>query len=223
MSAAPRASDVELFEQFLAEEPGPWAAAKRDAFWRLCEAFPGPDGPPPEGLRQLERGGYDVRVPREWRAVFAEVYIQWLGFRAERQALAPAPPLSPRWWCEPVGALRATPRPLWALLSPGAALVLALGLATFLVLRGVSARHEAEDALRGLAAAAENAQADLATAERLALASLTGGSDASVESYLATEPSLRSRLDFARERARELRAACSDSSQTPPNRRSRAW
>ena len=200
-------SDHELFDDLLAASPSPWSLAKRQAFARLCEAFPDPGGPSVDGLRQLRRGAFDARIPAEWAPVFEEVYLQWLGFAADQEELRPAPLLSPSWWFEAPRALRALPRSAWPLLSPGALLLLALALCARLAWSDLAGCGRAERALSALSAATRTTDEDLAAAERLALTSLAVMSDGTLESYLATEASLRSRYDAATQQHARLIAA----------------
>ena len=193
----------DAFDRLLARETGPWSAAKRDAFARLAEAYPGPRGPTPAGLRQMERGQFDARIPAEWKPVFTEVYHQWLGFAEEHEALGQAAPLSLGWWFRP-GWLRGLPPGMSWIVSPASLVSVLLALLAWRCTEGLTIRSEAAHVIDVVAASADTASLELAEAERSARASFAAPSDAVIASFLATEPSLRSRFESATARIEEL-------------------
>jgi hypothetical protein len=193
----------EAFDRLLAREGGPWAEAKRDAFARLRDAFPGSRGPTHAGLRQIERGQFDARMPDEWKPVFTEVYHQWLGFVAEERALGAPPAFSLAWWFRP-GYTHGLPQGTRWMGSPG---MLAAVLFVLLALRcthGMTIRREAARAIEVVAASAAVASRELGDAELAARGSFAAPSDAALSAFLAEEPSLRSRYESATQRNEEL-------------------
>ena len=94
--------EADAFLAMLRAQPGEWNRAKAEAFERLLEAFPDPNGPPEWALRQIVRGQFDRRLPATWRPVFIEVFHQWLGFRADSDAARDEHPASLSWWLTPL-------------------------------------------------------------------------------------------------------------------------
>lgn len=212
----------DAFDRLLAREGGPWAEAKREAFARLRDAFPGPRGPTHAGLRQIQRGQFDARLPDEWKPVFTEAYHQWLGFAAEERALGDAPAFSLGWWFRS-GYTRGLPQSIRWVASPA---TLAAVLLAFLALRcthGMTVRGDAAHSIEIVAASAAVASRELADAERAARASFAAPSDAALSSFLAEEPSLRSRYESATARNEELARRIEDAEAAMDASRSPRW
>ena len=202
MSAGAVEADAEAFARLLAADGSAWGAAKRDAFLRLREAFP--DGPRAEGLRQLRRGQFDARLPREWKPVFLEAYVQWLGFREERELARPGRFPSARWWRRPAYVL-GLPRPLRPLAAPLALAFVAVAALAWREAHVMAARRDAALAVSRVLPSVEAARAELADVETLAERSLQRPSDDAIASFLAAEPSVRSRHASWRARQDEVR------------------
>lgn len=183
-----RRGPTDRFLELLAREGGQEARVRCEVFRRIVEAWAGAGGlPPVAGLRQLERGNYDARLPPEWKPVFVDVYRRWVGFRMDEEFAAGPPTLGLRWWLSPVAGWRGrVPEILRRLLSP---IVLGLAgvalLAAILVPRIAAARLAEERLLRSAARAMEARDA----AERLEARGhdqLADGSDEAVERFLET-------------------------------------
>ena len=186
--------EVERFRQLLEEEGSAWAVAKLDAFERLCEAFPGRDGPPPAGLRQIQRGQFDGRLHGDWKAVFVEVYQQWLGLRTEREADAESLPGRLGIWARPFPGTDGLPRPLRWLARPVIVVLLLTTWAAVRESRALTARANAGARLHSWYQVGLGQQDSLRLAEEDAMRRLVEAtSESDYADLLATSPILRSR------------------------------
>lgn len=177
--------DADGFRALLRGDPSDWGRSKRDAFDRMCEAFPGRAGPPEWAGRDIER-----RVPEEWRAVYAEVFQQWLGFLADADEARETSALRWRWWVERV----------WPMLLALCALAL-LGARLVAVAHGHSrARIALEVSGRDLDGARKLARLEQDVAQDLA-----DGSDAALDRAAATVLEADRRADDLADDARAVR------------------
>lgn len=205
MKAGPHCGHPE-FLALLRALPGDWNQAKADAFEQLVFTFPDPVGPPEWGLRQIQRGQFDRRLPPAWKHAFVEVYHQWLGFRAEAEAEAERSPAFATWWTRPLVA--SLDRHGWGglLLSPAAILVLIVLFGWSCLAAGAVVRRDVQ---RDIDRALMKRQAVVDEAERsehALLHVLTYGTDDALLDFLARQETQRAMRDRVLQEHRLLQA-----------------